>query len=293
MSSTLSKFFFDLLKILNAKEFINKSVEKQKRKSQPFFSEKERGKFHILTRKIDDKEISIMGKDFETPSHLIYFHGGMYVAEGNTGHKRWLINLFNQASIKLTYVDYPLAPEFTYLETIDMVVKSYKFLTSQYPADDFILMGDSAGGGLALVLAQHLRDHGFEKRPQKLILYSPWVRLDMDNPEMDDFIPKDSILDLDLLQKSARAYGGGADLNDTYLSPYYGSCENLGEVHVFYGGNEMLGPDIKLLEKKCEDSGTKAHFYCYEGMGHDFQLFTFLPESRDVLRKTIEIINKE
>jgi acetyl esterase/lipase len=173
-----------------------------------------------------------------------------------------------------------------------MVVKSYQFLSQQYPHDNFILMGDSAGGGLALVLAQSLRDQDVENRPQKLILYSPWVRLDMNNPEIQDFILKDSILDLDLLQKSARAYAGGDDLSDKYLSPYYGSCENLGEMHVFYGGDEMLAPDIKLLEKKCEAAVAEVYFYCYEGMGHDFQLFTFLPESQEVLRKTTEIINR-
>jgi acetyl esterase/lipase len=173
-----------------------------------------------------------------------------------------------------------------------MVVKIYQYLTNQFPGDDFILMGDSAGGGLALVLAQVLRDQGIENRPKDLILYSPWIRLDMDNPAIQNFIQKECILDLALLRKSARAYAGSADLSDKHLSPYYGSCADLGEIYNFYGSDELLAPDIKLLKEKCTAEGVKAHFSCYKGMGHDFQLFTFLPEGKDVLKRTIEILNE-
>jgi len=290
MSSLQAKFFYGLLRRFDAKRLINNAIEKQKINRQPFFSDREMKKYHILTTKINDNAVSTIGKNLPGLAHVIYFHGGMYVVEGNTAHKRWLINLFKQKKCKITYVDYPLAPENTYQETVEMVVESYRYLTRQFPDDIFFLMGDSAGGGLALILAQYLRDHGFEHRPRKLILYSPWVCLDMDNPEIHDFIHKDSILDLDLLRKSARAYGGKADLRDKLLSPYYGGCEDLGEMYVFYGEDELLAPDIKLLERKYNETGAKAHFYCYEGVGHDFQLFTFLPESKDVLRKTLAII---
>ena len=291
MSSHQSKFFFGLLRLFDVKKFINKAIEKQKRKHKPFFSDWEVEKYHILTTRINGKEISTLGQEQPGSMHVIYFHGGMYVLEGNKTHKRWLINLFQQTKCKITYVDYPLAPENTYQEIIQMVVDSYRYLTRKYPGDTFILMGDSAGGGLAVVLAQYLRDHGFDHRPQKLILYSPWVRLDMSNPEIKNFVNKDVILNIDLLRKSARGYAGSADLRDTNLSPYYGSFENLGEVHVFYGGDEMLAPDIRLMEKKCEMACAQAHFHCYDGLGHDFQLFTFLPESKEVWQKTIEILS--
>lgn len=292
MLSVQSKIFYGLLRLFNAKKFINKSAGKEKRKNKPFFSQFQREKYHILTERIDQREILIMGKDHETRSHVIYFHGGMYIAEGNAAHKQWLINLFHKAGCKITYVDYPLAPEYTYLETIEMVVKAYQYLINKYPSDEFILMGDSAGGGLALVLCQYLKDHGFEHRPVKLILYSPWVRLDMTNPEIQKISRKDLTLDLEMLKKSARVYAGDADLSDQYISPYYGSCKNLEEMHIFFGCDEMLAPDILLLEKKCKGENAVGYFYCYEGMGHDFQLFSFLPESKDVLRRTIEMINE-
>jgi monoterpene epsilon-lactone hydrolase len=293
MSSIQSKIFYSSIRLFKIRKLINKAAESKNRRDQHFFSPKEKKKYDIFTTTIDQKEVSIMGKNRETHRHVIYFHGGMYVAEANNAHKQWLVKLFRNTDCELTYVDYPLAPEHKYPETVEMVLKSYQFLINQYPDDDFILMGDSAGGGLALVLAQYLRDHHLKKAPVMLILYSPWVRLDMNNPQIHQFVPKDVILDLDLLQKSARAYAGNTELTHGLLSPYYRNCQDLGDIHVFYGGDELLAPDIALLKQKCEEENAKASFTCYQGMGHVFQLFTFLPESQDVLRRTIEIISHQ
>jgi len=291
VQSIQSKLFNGFLKFLNIKRIINKFVGKGKRRNRPFFSKREIEKHRISTVYIDQNEVSTMGKDLETPTNVLYFHGGMYLIEANSGHKKWLKKLYNHANCKITYVDYPLAPENTYNETIKMVVKTHQFLVNKYPNDNFILMGDSSGGGLALVLAQYLRDIQFENKPEKLILYSPWVILDMQNPDINQIVHKDLLLDVNELRKSARSYASGDDLSHKFLSPFYGSHQDLGEMHIFYGGDEILAPDISLLKMKCKEEDAQAAFYCYEGMQHVFQLFTFLPESKDVLRRTIEIVS--
>src|SRR3712207_7656426 len=45
------------------------------------------------------------------------------------------------------------------------------------------LAGDSAGGGLALGLAQTLRDQGLPQ-PRRLLLVSPWLDLTLGNPDL-------------------------------------------------------------------------------------------------------------
>ena len=291
MSSTPAKIFNGILKVINLKALINRQAKTGNRGRGAFFSKTEKEKHQIFTTYIDQREVSVMGKDRDTSLHVIYFHGGMYTLEGNVGHKRWLIHLFESVDCKITFVDYPLAPESTVLETVSMVVHTYQFLAKRFPKDDFTLMGDSAGGGLALVLAQYLRDQNFCRRPGKLILYSPWIRLDMENPEIQNIAEKDNLLDLDMLKKSAKAYAGTLDLSHQYLSPYFASCEDLGKIHVFYGSDEILAPDISALERKCMEEKVQSAFYCYAGMQHVFHLFTFLPESKAVLTETIKILN--
>jgi len=290
MPSIQSKIFNGFLRLFNIKALIYKTARRRNRRDGTFFSKTERKKYQILTTDIDHKEVSVMGMDLGTSPHVIYFHGGMYTLEANSGHKRWMIQLFEKTDCKVTFVDYPLAPENTVADTIKMVVHTYEFLAGLFSEDNFILMGDSAGGGLALVLAQYLRDHHFRQRPRKLILYSPWVRLDMRNPAIQNLADKDLILDIGELEKSAGVYSGEQDLSHPYLSPYFSSCKDLGEIHVFYGSEEILAPDIRLLDKKCRQENVQSAFTCYPGMQHDFQLFTFLPESKDVLAKTLEIL---
>lgn len=292
MPSIQSKIFNAFLRLFNVKAWIYKTARSVSRSDAGFFSKAEIHKYQILTTEIDRRDVSVMGMDLATPAHVIYFHGGMYTLEANSGHKRWMIRLFEKADCKVTFVDYPLAPETTYLDTIKMVVHAYEFLAGRFPEDNFILMGDSAGGGLALVLAQYLRDHHLGRRSDKLVLYSPWVRLDMQNPALLKDADKDLILDIAELEKSARAYSGEQDLTHPYLSPYFASCKDLGEIHVFYGSEEILAPDIRLLDKKCRQENIQSVFTRYPGMQHDFQLFTFLPESKDVLAKTLEILKR-
>lgn len=293
MPSIQSKIFFTLLKVFNIKTFIRIFVQNGKQPEKPFFSNNEIKKHKISSVDIDQKAVWTLGGDKETSTHIIYFHGGMYAVEGTVNHKKWLLNLYQHSDCRITYINYPIAPEYTVDETLQMVVDSYQLLAEKFPDDHFILMGDSAGGGLALVLAQYLRDHGFSEQPEKLILYSPWVILDMQNPEIREIAQRDVLLDIDLLKKSAKQYAGDYDLSHKYLSPYYNTCQDLGKIHIFYGGDELLAPDINLLEQKCIGEHAHAYFYCYEGMQHVFQLFTFLPESRDVLRRTGRILTKD
>ena len=80
------------------------------------------------------------------------------------------------------------------------------------------MMGDSAGGGLSLALSMYFAQKDLPV-PEKLILLSPWVDLNMDNPEIEKYIKKDPMLKLDELKIDARYWANGTDLNDYRLSP--------------------------------------------------------------------------
>ncbi len=113
-------------------------------------------------------------------------HGGVYTLEANKLIKPFIFSLLKKINIKLTFIDYPLSPENNCLDTVNMVIKTYKILVNNNKNDKFLLMGDSAGGGLSLVVAQYLRDKSFFKRPVGLILFSPWIDLEMKNKRIKE-----------------------------------------------------------------------------------------------------------
>ena len=81
--------------------------------------------------------------------HVIFLHGGGYVAEATASHRRIIEELVKMYGLKVTFIDYPLAPEHTYEKTHEIVMKAYREITIKNYGDEFYLFGDSAGGGLA------------------------------------------------------------------------------------------------------------------------------------------------
>ncbi len=69
---------------------------------------------------------------------------------------------------------YRLLPFATWKEAFDLVVPLYKEYCETYPEQKIVLMGDSAGGGFCVALAEQFKEDGI-KLPDEMILLSPWV----------------------------------------------------------------------------------------------------------------------
>ena len=82
--------------------------------------------------------------------HVVFFHGGSYISEGLTVHRRFIERLATEYGYRVTYVDYPLAPEHVAVRTLAVARLAYEALRAKHPQDGFVLMGDSAGGGLEI-----------------------------------------------------------------------------------------------------------------------------------------------
>ena len=110
--------------------------------------------------------ITVSGKK-TNGGHVIFLHGGGYVAEATASHRRIIEELVKMYGLKVTFIDYPLAPEHTYEKTHKIVMKAYREITIKNYGDEFYLFGDSAGGGLALAVLQILRDEKMIPFPKK------------------------------------------------------------------------------------------------------------------------------
>jgi acetyl esterase/lipase len=151
-------------------------------------------------------------------------------------------------------------------------LESYKQLVGVYPHHKFVLMGDSAGGGLALSAAMLIRDLKL-KQPKKIVLYSPWLDIRLENPEISYCEDSDVILKPELLKQVGLLYANGISLKDYRVSPIEGNLDNLGEIAVFYGTDEIFRPDCEIFcnEKKAQNTLIKP--FKYEGMQHAWVVF--------------------
>ncbi|MFC6206602.1 alpha/beta hydrolase fold domain-containing protein [Levilactobacillus tongjiangensis] len=224
------------------------------------------------------------------PQHVLLFHGGAYTMQGIDSHRKLMETLVDQANLRITYVDYPLVPEATVDDTLVFAMNSYSYLRAQYPDDQFFLMGDSAGGGLALSLLQQLKEHQ-EPLPAGTILISPWTDLSMMNPDLKTAAKHDPYLTLATLKKIGFAYAGDHPVTDPLVSPIYGNFDNLGPIQLYFGANELLAADDeRLLQKLKAAEGTPIKARRLKSMLHDYILWNKLPESKRTLKEVKQFI---
>lgn len=229
-------------------------------------------------------------RNTENSTHLIYLHGGAYVLgkNGVKGSEPFISKLIEGTGAKVTYIDYPVAPENKYTETLEQVYKSYNYLNEKYVDEKFILVGDSAGGGLALSLAQIIQRRR-SRRPEKLVLFSPWLDLSLENPQIDEQINKDMILSKHVLLYAAEQYAEASEYKNPLVSPIYGDFRELGETIMFFSSFELFYADGLKLKHIAEMNNLDISFQFYTEIPHGWVIFP-IPEARYALQDAFEFI---
>lgn len=261
-----------------------KASNKIKCKWQPL------GTIHTFVAYPDDEK--------PTEHHILYLHGGGYVSGGVGTHGHFVKHLAAYTKITVWMPDYRLAPEHPYPAALDDAIVAYKELftyltetTLGNSSPSINIIGDSAGGGLALACAQALRDLGYF--PKAVVLLSPWVDLTCSNNSYTSRATSDPMLNPDGIRACAAYYCGDVPLNQPGCSPIFADLSNLPPLLIQVGSEEILYDDATLLNKKLKPTNTPTTLQVYEGMWHVFQFHAEqLQESRDALSHIAAFIHK-
>jgi acetyl esterase/lipase len=229
-------------------------------------------------------------KEKVTRNHIIFFHGGAYIFNTTPAHWRLSEKIVKGSFCRMTHIDYPLAPEHQYKQTFTMVSGAYDLLTDKYPTDNFIFMGDSAGGGLALAFAQKLFTENHKKLPVMIFLLSPWLDLTLSNPAIKRLENSDQILTVKMLKHAAMKYSKGDNQDQYLLSPINGELTNLPNTIVFYGTEELFYADCVRLKSMTDRSNLNYIYREYHKMQHDWALFP-IPERKQLIGEICDFIN--
>lgn len=224
---------------------------------------------------------------------ILYFHGGGY-STGSCVYGRTLTSkLAATTSMDVLGFDYRLAPENPYPAALEDALKVWDYLMLLgYGARDVILVGDSAGGNLALALTLKLKD---SKRllPRGMVLMSPWTDLTSSGKSLETKAGIDPILTREYLDKMIVAYTTGTeepcDLENPYISPLYGDFTGFPPVYIQVGENEILLSDSLRLHTKMVEANVSVKLDCFEGMWHVFQMSKFKTAS-EAMNKNAEFI---
>ena len=213
---------------------------------------------------------------------ILYCHGGGYTS-GNLGYSRILASkLANVTGWQVLSFEYRLAPEHPYPAAVEDAVKAWDYLMYQgYGARDVVLMGDSAGGNLALALTLMLRDSR-RQLPRRLVLFSPWTDMTFSGESFTARAQSDPTLTPDYMLATRDAYAPGMDWTDPLLSPLFGDFTGFPPVMIQAGSNEILFDDSARLHQRLLEQGVPCRMECWEDMWHVFQMFPIKQADRAV-----------
>jgi acetyl esterase/lipase len=222
---------------------------------------------------------------------IVYFPGGSYLDAPRATHWKFLNALAADTGATIVVPIYPKLPEYTAQESYQAVLAFYEALVSTTNYDRLLVMGDSAGGGMALSLAMQVRDTGLTQ-PDDLVLICPWVDVTMENPDIADYA-SDPALEADMLSRLGTLWAGDLSPTDSIVSPLYGDLTGLGNVYLFTTTGELLYPDIMRLDEALTQAGTAHTTYVTENMFHVWPLFASysIPESQESYQTIVDIVN--
>ncbi len=215
----------------------------------------------------------------------VYLHGGAYISEIAPQH--WaLIGRLADAGVRVEVPIYGLAPRHTHREAYPFVTAVYRELLEDVDASSVTLAGDSAGGGLALGLAQTLGEAGLPQ-PRRLVLLSPWLDLILSNPDLATV--GDPWLSTVGLVEAGKAWAAGDDPTAPRLSPGNGPLAELAATHVLVGTRELCLPDVRLLRERATAEGADLEVTECAGALHVYPLLP-TPAGRAGARAVVNLV---
>jgi acetyl esterase/lipase len=214
----------------------------------------------------------------------VYLHGGAYVSEIAPQH--WsLVGRLADAGVRLEVPLYGLAPRHTHREALPFMGAVHRQLVDEVGPSAVTLAGDSAGGGLALSLAQALLGAGLPQ-PRGLVLVAPWLDLTLSHPDLPAVEARDPWLSRVGLLEAGRAWAGGDDPRDPRLSPLAGPLAGLAPIRVWVGTRDIALPDVLLLRERATAVGGRVEVTVCPGAVHVYPLVP-APEGRAAARAIV------
>jgi acetyl esterase/lipase len=147
----------------------------------------------------------------------VYFHGGGYRLGSAERSTPFAARVAATLATTVVVVDYRLAPEAPFPAALHDAAAVYDSLLDAH-GDDIVVIGDSAGGGLAAALAVAADQSGIAA-PSALILLSPWLDLTCSAGTYASRADTDKLFSHQAARQAADMYLQGHDPTDTLASP--------------------------------------------------------------------------
>lgn len=238
----------------------------------------------------------ITPKNKTVKEYFVFLHGGGFISQISHDEWRFVFDTVERTGYGAVVPIYPLAPDHTAEEAVDMLAGAYEKLCEKEETDRIVILGNSAGGCLALSMTIQLWKNGI-RRPDKLILCSPVLDTEFSDRnlerEMSDrrrfaygyyFTPEVKRF---LRRYWVRESEGQVDITSPIYSDLTDICD---ELAIFTVDDDMLNCYARRLYDNVKRLSMRVNFYQYYSVVHDYFEHPYIPECKSIMKKIVDSI---
>lgn len=304
MSSLRSKIIIGLLRKRHLfKGKLRKEVFDDNSSIQNFRDECEKGasKYSKIPDGVKIKEEMIAGikgewiipKGSNKDKLIMYVHGGGYVSGSCADHRGFVSKFAERCGVINYLYEYRLAPEHPFPAALDDSLKIYEqLLIMGKKAENIIIAGESAGGGLVLAILLALKEKKIPL-PKAAVAISPWTDLTCSSQSYTSK-NKVSLAPLNSWLVFSKHYIGNDKADNPFISPLFGDLTGLPPIFINSGEDDELYEDGEKFYLKAKQAGNDIIFIAGKGMIHCYPLLApMFKEATEAMDEICGFIKKQ
>jgi acetyl esterase len=236
--------------------------------------------------KISNSHFADMGKlrlRFYTPENtkkdsnlpvVVYFRGGGWVIADLDTYDAAPSALARKANAVVVSVDYPMAPEHKFPAAHNEAIEAYKYILKHAKRwggnpDRIGLVGESAGGNLALATAIAARDQKLIV-PVAIVSIYPVATTGMDTPSKKEDAAAKPLNTPMMTWFFDKVSSSDRDRQDPRLNLVAADLKSLPPVTIINAGIDPLRSDGDMIADKLKAAGNQVTHQVYPGVTHEF-----------------------
>lgn len=226
-----------------------------------------------------------------TPKHadghgcILYCHGGGYLFGSTEAYQSFTSRLAAATGMRVFSLEYRLAPEHRYPAAAEDVMHAWSYLLNSHDPERIVVMGDSAGGGLALSLLAQLTSSSLPMPAAALVL-SPYADLMVTGSSVEANDRRCAMFTADGIRRAAAGYLDGADGAEPKASPMYADFNGFPPLQIYVSSSEVLRDDGMRVAERAAAADVPVSLHVWDNQPHVWPLFLpWLPEARKTVKE--------
>lgn len=226
------------------------------------------------------------------PEIVLFLFGGAFVVGSPEDDLSMTSRIACCMGRRVCIPRYSLAPEHPYPTAFNQVVDIYHSLIKMNSS--ICVIGESAGGNLALGLALNIYSTSDVPPPFAVALLSPWIDLTHSGDSHMTLLDLDPTLSIKhFLEPASLVYAGQLSPSSPQISPLFADIPfNFPPTLISTATRDLLLSDCTRLAKKLKAKNCKVDLRVAEGLWHVYEWYPECPEAVESLQEISSFLVK-